>query len=65
MKNPQLATGRDTSNMPKIKPLNLSTYKYHALADYPNMIRQYGTTDSYSTQLVSCSFSGYCYQKQD
>ncbi|KIJ11124.1 hypothetical protein PAXINDRAFT_15944 [Paxillus involutus ATCC 200175] len=36
---------------PKIKKLNLSTYKYHALGDYPNTIRRYGTTDSYSTQM--------------
>ena len=35
-----------------LKNLNLSTYKYHALADYPDMIREYGTTDSYSTQTV-------------
>ena len=31
---------------------NLATYKYHALADYINIIRKYGTTDSYSTELV-------------
>ncbi|KIJ60801.1 hypothetical protein HYDPIDRAFT_58430, partial [Hydnomerulius pinastri MD-312] len=35
---------------PKKKVLNLCTYKYHALGDYPNTIRRYGTTDSYSTQ---------------
>ncbi|KIK75878.1 hypothetical protein PAXRUDRAFT_18604 [Paxillus rubicundulus Ve08.2h10] len=38
-------------SQPKHKTLNLTTYKYHALADYPSTIRQYGTTDSYSTQL--------------
>jgi hypothetical protein len=38
---------------PKRKKLNLNTYKYHALGDYPNSIRQFGTTDSYSTQPVS------------
>jgi hypothetical protein len=38
----------------KMKRLNLSTYKFHALGDYPNTIREYGTTDSYSTQTV-CS----------
>ena len=31
---------------------NLSTYKLHALGDYANTIRQRGTTDSYSTQMV-------------
>jgi hypothetical protein len=37
----------------KPKILNLRTYKYHALGDYAASIRQYGTTDSYSTQPVS------------
>lgn len=37
---------------PKQKTLNLSTYKFHALGDYPSTIRQYGTTDSYTTQIV-------------
>jgi hypothetical protein len=34
------------------KALNLSTYKVHALGDYVATIRDYGTTDSYSTELV-------------
>ena len=53
-KNPQHATGHEntTTSMPKIKKLNLLTYKYHALADYPDTIRWYGTSDSYSTQRV-------------
>ncbi|KIJ10138.1 hypothetical protein PAXINDRAFT_16841 [Paxillus involutus ATCC 200175] len=38
-------------SQPKCKTLNLTTYKYHALGDYPSTICQYGTTDSYSTQL--------------
>jgi hypothetical protein len=33
-----------------------ATYKYHALADYPNMIRRFGTCDSYSTEPVSNIF---------
>ena len=37
----------------KYKRLNLTTYKYHALGDYPDMIRRYGTTDNYTTQIVS------------
>ncbi|THH09784.1 hypothetical protein EW146_g8583 [Bondarzewia mesenterica] len=36
---------------PKSKTLNLATYKLHALADYCTTIRQFGTTDSYSTQI--------------
>src|SRR6267154_5047181 len=38
---------------PKFKALNLLTYKFHALGHYPNTIRRFGTTDSYSTQPVS------------
>lgn len=34
------------------KQFNLKTYKYHALGDYCSTIRQFGTTDSYSTQPV-------------
>lgn len=37
----------------KKKTLNLNTYKFHALADYAATIRLFGTTDSYSTLLVS------------
>jgi hypothetical protein len=37
----------------KPKQLNLKTYKYHALGDYVDTIRRFGTTDSYSTQPVS------------
>jgi hypothetical protein len=38
----------------KPKPYNLFTYKLHALGDYVKSIRMFGTTDSYSTQIVSC-----------
>jgi hypothetical protein len=41
----------------KPKVLNLNTYKFHSLGDYPDIIKQYGTMDSYSTQLVSDKFS--------
>lgn len=37
---------------PLSKKFNLQRYKHHALGDYPNAIRQFGTTDSYSTELV-------------
>ena len=37
------------------KQLNLKTYKFHSLGDYPDMIRRFGTIDSYSTQPVSFS----------
>lgn len=32
---------------------NINTYKFHALGDYEKMIRQFGTTDSYTTEVVS------------
>jgi hypothetical protein len=37
----------------KLRTFNLSNYKTHALADYPKRIRELGTTDGYSTQIVS------------
>jgi hypothetical protein len=33
--------------------LNLDTYKMHSLGDYVRTIEEYGSTDSYSTQIVS------------
>lgn len=38
---------------PKVKKFNLSTYKFHAMGDYMRTIRLFGTTDSYTTQIVS------------
>lgn len=37
---------------PKQRKFNLDTYKLHALGDYVNNIRLYGTTDSFSSQIV-------------
>jgi hypothetical protein len=34
------------------KYYNMDTYKHHALGDYVDSIRAYGTCDSYSTELV-------------
>ena len=36
---------------------NMNTYKSHLFPDYVNTIRRFGTTDSYSTELVSQAFS--------
>lgn len=38
------------------KTLNLNTYKIHSLGDYSATIRRYGTSDSYTTEIVR--FSG-------
>jgi hypothetical protein len=52
-KQPQVPTKGKERAGPKFKPLNLSTYKFHALGDYADTIRRTGTTDNYSTQPVS------------
>ena len=49
-----VASGKASAG-PKVKKLSFKTYKYHALADYPNTIRQFGTTDNYNTQTVCLS----------
>jgi hypothetical protein len=36
----------------RVKTFNLSTYKIHALGDYPQTIRERGTTDNYTSQRV-------------
>ncbi|KAI6137396.1 hypothetical protein F5141DRAFT_994895 [Pisolithus sp. B1] len=41
----------------KQRLLNLQTYKYHALGDYPNMICCFGTTDNYTMQTVSLMYN--------
>ena len=41
-----------TSSGPRTKRINMHTYKFHALGDYVNTIKLFGTTDSYTTQIV-------------
>ena len=43
----------DSDEGPLEKTFSLKTYKFHALGDYVEAIRRYGTTDSYSTEPVS------------
>lgn len=43
---------------PRTKSFNMSTYKAHALGDYAETIRTFGTTDSYSTEPVRLVHSG-------
>lgn len=48
------ATTKPTNSTSRLhKTLNLNTYKDHALGDYVETIRRYGTVDSYSTEAVS------------
>jgi hypothetical protein len=51
----EIRTGRrskPSKSSPLPKTLNLDTYKFHALGDYAQMIKRFGTTDSYTTQVV-------------
>lgn len=52
---PQMGIGDSTTEAddPKSKTLNINTYKAHSLGDYAKTIRHLGTTDSYSTMIVS------------
>jgi len=56
------ATGKtESTNTTELlkKQFNLQTYKYHSLGDYVKTIRQFGTTDSYSTTTVSIIITSY------
>jgi len=41
------------SNGPRQKKFNLWIYKLHSLGDFPNTIRTFGTSDTFSTEPVS------------
>jgi hypothetical protein len=36
----------------RVKKFNLNTYKFHAMGDYLQSIRLFGTTDSFTSQIV-------------
>ncbi|KIM66090.1 hypothetical protein SCLCIDRAFT_22307 [Scleroderma citrinum Foug A] len=38
---------------PRHKMFNINTYKFHVLGDYAGTIKMFGTTDSYTTQIMS------------
>lgn len=50
---PAAPAAGSTSSGKRKRALNLLTVKFHFLGDYVRHIRLFGTTDSYSTQLVS------------
>ena len=51
---PQMEPDATTeADEPAPKKLNVNTYKVHSLGDYARTIRRVGTTDSYSTVIVS------------
>jgi hypothetical protein len=41
----------------KVKRFNLNTYKFHAMGDYVQSIWLFGTTDSFTTQIIHESLS--------
>lgn len=49
----------------KQKTLNLNTYKFHSLGDVVPTIRRFGTTDSYSTQIVRTSLFSFTLRGPD
>jgi hypothetical protein len=52
------ATNTDSmeSTGARVKKLNLNTYKFHAMGDYMRTIRIFGTTDSFTTQIVRIEY---------
>lgn len=46
---------QESSRGAKSKKFNLLTYKFHAMGDYATTIRFFGTTDSFTTQIVRMS----------
>jgi hypothetical protein len=44
------------STGPRVKMFNLNTYKFHAMGDYVRTIRFFGTTDSFTTQIVCIAY---------
>ncbi|KIJ22618.1 hypothetical protein M422DRAFT_196959 [Sphaerobolus stellatus SS14] len=55
--NPPVPNGRGGRHPCKF---NMKTYKMHSLGHYVPDIREFGTTDSYSTQIVCLSFFIIC-----
>ncbi|KIJ58626.1 hypothetical protein HYDPIDRAFT_33994 [Hydnomerulius pinastri MD-312] len=54
-KNVGVGPSATTGTTARPKTFNLLTYKFHALGDYVNTIRLFGTSDSYTTQIGELS----------
>lgn len=48
------AKGKTGEKVPS-KPFSLRTYKFHAMGHYVDTIQRYGTTDSFTTEIVSAT----------
>ena len=51
--------GKGRTGGQQTRKLNLFTYKLHSLGDYLNSIKRYGTSDGFSTQVVSLLYVLY------
>ena len=59
---PASSTAGRSKEEPQKKQFNLRTYKYHSLGDFADMIRQFGTSDSFLTEPVSNdSLTAFCF----
>ena len=47
------------------KTFNLNIYKFHAMGDYVDMIKMFGTTDSYTTHVMSQLWISLCLRAPD
>lgn len=56
-----LPTPSEQSSSALPKKFNINTIKNHSLGDYPDQIRRFGTTDSYSTEPVRSSLTHTIY----
>ena len=57
MNGKQATKPSESSTSARERKFNLSAYKPHAIPDYALYIRLYGTTDGFTSQVVSCSSS--------
>jgi DNA invertase Pin-like site-specific DNA recombinase len=52
-KGKEVDHGDDRDQERRQKHFNIKTYKFHALGDYVDNIKMFGTTDSFSTEVAS------------
>lgn len=50
---PNNTSSEPRASGPRVKRFNLNTYKFHAMGDYVQTIKLFGTIDSFTTQIVS------------
>jgi hypothetical protein len=50
-------TTKQSEDLTRRKKFRIRSFKHHSLGDFPAMIRQFGTSDSFSTEPVSIRYS--------